>query len=196
MIEGKIWFITGMEHILDFHGYDHLLFLTLLVFSNPLNQWKSLFFLITAFTCGHTVTLALCTLNVFQLQQSYTELLIVCTIAFTAAYEFIWCENTANRGKIYYLIICCFGFIHGMGFSYLLKSMLGHEENSLVPLLFFNLGLEAGQIIFVLLLVIGLLFVHQNFRINQMKMKNTIITLLFLVAATLCYTRVLIILNE
>lgn len=189
MIEGKLWFMTGIEHILDFNGYDHMLFVALLTLASPNNQWKKLLGLLTAFTMGHSLTLALSVANIIHVNQAYTEFFIVFTIFITAGIELFFNENTVNRGKIIYLIICCFGLVHGMGFSYLLKSMLGREESVLLPLLMFNLGLEAGQIIFVVLLFGLLLLVAKYFSMVQKHIKAGIVSLIFTVATILCYLR-------
>lgn len=196
MIEGKIWFGTGMEHILDINGYDHMLFVALLALAYPVNEWKKLLGLITAFTIGHSLTLALSASNTIQLKQSYTEFCIVFTIFLTAGFELFFHKNTANRGKVIYLIICCFGLVHGMGFSYLLKSMLGNEESILVPLLLFNLGLEVGQIVFVVLVFVVLWFVSRNLSRIENQIKIVAIGFIFVTSFILCYTRLLNIFQE
>lgn len=191
MIEGKLWFIMGMEHILDFNGYDHMLFVALLSLAFPINEWKKLLGLLTAFTIGHSFALALSVANMIHLNQAYTEFFIVFTILITAGFELFFSKNTANRGKVIYLIICCFGLIHGMGFSYLLKSMLGHQESILIPLLMFNLGLEAGQIVFVVFVFVLLWLITKYFRQTEKHIKTSIISLIFAVAIILSYLRLL-----
>lgn len=173
-----------------------MLFVALLSLAYPVNEWKKLLGLITAFTIGHSLTLALSVTNLLHFEQSYTEFLIVLTILITAGLQLFYRKNTANRGKVIYLIICCFGLVHGMGFSYLLRSMLGHEENIFVPLLMFNLGLEAGQIIFVAILFLLLWVVSKNFAQIEKHIKTTIISLILAVAIVLCYLRFLNILHQ
>lgn len=191
MIDWKIWFETGVEHILDIGGYDHMLFLALLCLIFPVNEWKKLLWLITAFTFGHSLTLILCVTNFIRLNQEITELAIVLTIVITSAFRLVTIKNAVNRGNGFYLIICCFGLVHGMGFSYLLKSMLGHNENIVTPLLMFNLGLEAGQVIFVVLFSILLLLLSKLAPPKELKVKTIITLFIFLISLALCFIRII-----
>jgi len=196
MINNSIWFSTGFEHILDWQGYDHMLFMALLALSYPPTQWKKLLGLITAFTLGHSLTLALSVTSLIHVNQSLIEFLIVFTIAVTALFVLLKNKNTPNRGTVIYLIICCFGLVHGMGFSFLLKSMLGHQQSIVMPLLMFNLGLEVGQVIFVTVLF-GLLFLmNKKLSSVEMYIKTGLTSLIFVVALILCYSRFLNILQE
>lgn len=147
-----LWFGTGLEHILDLSGYDHILFVSLLVLAFPLREWRKLLVLITAFTLGHSLSLALSTTGVVNVPSSLTELLIALTILVSAVYQVIHYkqEKTTNATFIY-CIITLFGVVHGLGFSILLRSLLGQAHGIFLPLLYFNLGLELGQIIIVVL---------------------------------------------
>ena len=167
MNEFWIWFSTGLRHILDWNGYDHILYVVVLCVMFSSSQWKKLLLLITAFTIGHSLTLAASTLHIISVRQVYIESLIPLTILATSLVNIILRhqakDNNRNRTYNYnfnYVLALCFGFIHGMGFSYLLKSMLGTEESIVLPLLSFNLGLEAGQLIIVgtVLFLSGFLF--------------------------------------
>lgn len=156
MNEFLIWFTTGLEHILDWKGYDHILYIIALCIMFSLKQWKKILTLVTAFTTGHSLTLAASALNVITVKQAYIEILIPFTIIITCLVNLYYSKrfDTAQRDKSFnyylnYSLALCFGFIHGMGFSYLLKSMLGKEESIVFPLLSFNLGLEIGQLIIV-----------------------------------------------
>ncbi|HWY09982.1 MAG TPA: HupE/UreJ family protein [Bacteroidia bacterium] len=191
MNDWQIWFVTGIEHILDLNGYDHMMFVCLLVFTYPITEWKKLLMLITAFTIGHSLTLALSVTNVIELPQRYTELLIILTIIAAAIYQLFVSKNTPNRVTSIYLIICFFGLIHGLGFSYLLKAMLGSDESVFVPLLMFNIGLEIGQIIVVIFVVIVLLLVGKYAKTIERHFKTGIISVILVVALILCYIRIL-----
>lgn len=171
MQEFWIWFSTGLEHILDWNGYDHILYIMALCVMFALNEWKKLLVLVTAFTIGHSLTLAASVTNIITIKQYYIELLIPLTIITTCVVNFVFIkrniENEKNRSyKVNYLLALLFGFIHGMGFSYLLKSMLGQEESIIFPLLSFNLGLETGQliIVFTMLLISVFLARFTGFR--------------------------------
>jgi len=159
MNEFGLWFSEGMEHILDLAGYDHILFVTLLVLTFPLKDWRKLLVLITAFTLGHSFSLALSVTGAVTFSRAWIELLIALTILASAIYQIVhYKKEQVGSNYFIYVIITLFGVVHGLGFSILLKSMLGHEDSIVLPLLYFNLGLELGQIIIVsIVLVFSLL---------------------------------------
>jgi hypothetical protein len=158
MNEFWIWFSTGLQHILSISGYDHILFVTLLVFTYSFNKWSKLLLLISAFTIGHSISLALSVTNHVQLPQALVEFLIGLSILITSVHHLINFNKPEQKNSLFLLfIVVFFGLIHGLGFSYLLKSMLSKEDSVFFPLLFFNLGLEVGQLIIVSL-VLGFSF--------------------------------------
>lgn len=167
-----IWFSTGFQHILDWNGYDHILYVISLCALFTAKDWRKLLVLVTAFTIGHSLTLAMSVLDVLVIKQSYIELLIPLTIMSTCIVNIFFrkkidATRNSSNFKINYSLALVFGFIHGMGFSYLLKSMLGKEENVLYPLLSFNLGLEFGQIIIVVLMLLVSVFLARFTRIKK-----------------------------
>lgn len=150
MSDFRLWFTTGIEHITDLQGYDHILFVILLVVAFPIRYWRRTLTLITLFTLGHSVSLALSALQIINLRQALVELLIALTIFSSAVFNLIkYKEENPSEVKLLYLVVPLFGIIHGLGFSYLLRSMLGHESNITLPLLYFNLGIEAGQVVII-----------------------------------------------
>lgn len=153
MGENILWFQTGFEHITDMAGYDHMLFLLILCSVYSFRNWDWLI-LITAFTIGHCITLALSVLNIIRLPSSLIEFAIPLTILISAIFRWIQVEKNENKSyqkdQKVYAITLLFGLIHGLGFSNMLRSMLGSQADILQPLLFFNLGLEVGQIVIVL----------------------------------------------
>ncbi|MES2838044.1 MAG: HupE/UreJ family protein [Bacteroidota bacterium] len=158
----SIWFSTGLQHIADWQGYDHILYLLVLCGTFQFSQWKKVLVLITAFTVGHSVTLALSVTNLLEIKTKYIEFLIPITILTTCVYTLLNLKKWDKASfKPNYFLTLFFGFIHGMGFSYLLKSLLGTEENIIFPLLAFNLGLEVGQIL-ILITVFVLIFITQK----------------------------------
>jgi hypothetical protein len=196
MNEWLLWFETGVEHILDVNGYDHMMFVCLLVLAYPVFEWKKLLILVTAFTLGHSLTLALSVIDVIRLPQIYTELFIILTLVLTAVYLLFTSKNPAKRGKAIYLIICFFGLIHGLGFSYLLKNMLDQGESVVMPLLMFNLGLEAGQILIVVLMVLILLLVGHYAKTIETHFKTVLISSILVISLILCYSRILNIIHQ
>jgi hypothetical protein len=131
--------------------------------------------LVTAFTIGHSITLAVSALNIFTVKQGIIEVLIPITILFTCIvniyYKRFYSAHRNNRNQknytFNYTLALLFGFIHGMGFSYLLRSMLGKEESVVFPLLSFNLGLELGQLIIVGLMLLFSVFLTRFTRIKK-----------------------------
>lgn len=174
-----LWFSTGTLHILDWGAYDHILFVTILSLSFPLKDWKKLVILITAFTLGHSLSLALSVSNVFNLPQRWVELFIALSILISAANQLTAYKKESQKVHFLYGITGFFGLIHGLGFSYLLKSMLGKEERISLPLLYFNLGLELGQLIIVaFVLGISLLLAF----LNKWKFKHFKLFILCIIA--------------
>ena len=153
MGENILWFQTGFEHITDLAGYDHMLFLLILCSVYSFRNWDWLI-LITAFTIGHCITLALSVLNIILLPSSLIEFAIPLTILISAIFRWIQVEKNENKSyqkdQKVYAVTLLFGLIHGLGFSNMLRSLLGSQADILQPLLFFNLGLEVGQIVIVL----------------------------------------------
>ena len=153
MGENILWFQTGFEHITDMAGYDHMLFLLILCSVYSFRNWDWLI-LITAFTIGHCITLALSVLNIILLPSSLIEFAIPLTILISAIFRWIQVEKNENKSyqkdQKVYAVTLLFGLIHGLGFSNMLRSLLGSQADILQPLLFFNLGLEVGQIVIVL----------------------------------------------
>jgi hypothetical protein len=143
----------GVEHIADIKGYDHILFIVALTAGYGPRDWRRLLWLVTAFTLGHSLTLALATLNLVRVHGPTVELLIAVTIVVTALHSIA----STRRGpggapgglRLRYAMAGFFGLIHGLGFSSFLRAALGQEESIAVPLFAFNLGLEVGQIVIV-----------------------------------------------
>jgi hypothetical protein len=160
MAQFKTYFGLGLEHILDVQGYDHVLFIIALCAIYTYDDWKRLLILVTAFTLGHSVTLALATLDIISVNRDLIEFLIPVTILITAISNILRKQGVRkSRFSLNYYYALFFGLIHGLGFSNYLKMILGGSQKLLIPLLSFNLGIEAGQIIIVFgVMVAGLIF--------------------------------------
>ena len=157
----KLFLVLGLEHIVDIHGSDHILFVIALTALFTINDWKKVLILVTAFTIGHSITLALATLRVIKFNTELIEFLIPVTIFLTAFFN-IFRKKGAGRPmkmQINYYFAMFFGLIHGLGFSNYLRSLLGNDETILTQLLAFNVGLELGQIIVVALFLIASIIV-------------------------------------
>lgn len=173
MDEFQIFAKLGFTHITDLNGYDHILFIVALCATYKFSDWKQLLILVTAFTIGHSVTLALAVLNIIQVDSDLIEFLIPVTIVLTAVFN-LRKPTQAKKifGSLTYWLAAGFGLIHGMGFSNYLRSLLGKSSDIILQLLAFNIGLEIGQLVIILLaLILGFIvteFVkikHQNWSI-------------------------------
>jgi hypothetical protein len=139
-------------------AYDHILFVAALTAAYGPREWTRIAWLVTAFTIGHSATLALATMDVVRASAGIIEPAIAATIVF-AALAAIHDQRVApspGEGSIAqrawwrrYATAGVFGLIHGLGFSSYLRSLLGSEDSIVLPLLAFNIGLEVGQIVIV-----------------------------------------------
>jgi len=155
MSQFEAYFKIGIAHILDLNGFDHILFVIALCAIYSGRDWRKIIILVTAFTIGHSITLALATLNVVKVNSNLIEFLIPVTIAITALGNITRPKPTGSKGiQINYLFALFFGLIHGLGFSNYLRALLGRESSIFQPLLAFNLGLEVGQLIIVILFIL------------------------------------------
>ena len=163
--EFLVYLRLGFEHIADVRGYDHILFIVALTAMYPPREWLRVVVLVTAFTLGHTVTLALATLELVRISTVLVELLIPITIIAAAGLNVVEVEWGRRRERVgggdqasleprggrlaKYGLALGFGLIHGLGFSNFLRAALGAESSIVVPLLGFNIGLEVGQVAIV-----------------------------------------------
>jgi hypothetical protein len=166
----KVYLDLGFEHILDLNGYDHILFVTTLCAIYTFKDWKKILLLVTAFTLGHSLTLALAALDVVSFDPELIETLIPITIILTGLYQILRTLKPQITGQQMipsYLLTTFFGLIHGLGFSNYFRAILGKEDSIVQPLFAFNVGVEAGQLIIVALsLVVGTVMVSV-FRLPQ-----------------------------
>jgi hypothetical protein len=157
-----LYFKMGLHHVLDFSAYDHILFLIVLAVIFSFNQFKKVLWLVTLFTIGHSITLALSAYGVLTINMDLIEFLIPVTIFITGAVNVFSAKNLSvgkqNTNLIFALF---FGLIHGLGFSNYFKMMVGRGDNKIFPLLEFALGIEAAQIVIILgILIIGTILQH------------------------------------
>ena len=148
-----LYFKTGWQHIISWDALDHILFIVALAAIYLATNWKQVLVLVTAFTIGHSLTLALSVYDVIRLNGKWVEFLIPCTIISTALYNFFIKDYQPTSLRVNYLLALFFGLIHGMGFANTIRFMLAKDQNIAIPLISFNIGLEVGQIIIVALLL-------------------------------------------
>jgi len=146
----------GFEHIANLNGYDHILFLVVLCAVYQISQWRNILILVTAFTIGHSITLFIVSLDFFSIPSRIIKLLIPLTILITSLQNVInikQIENSSRMGKNYFMALF-FGLIHGMDFSNYFKALIMSPDEIVIPLLGFNIGIELGQILIVLFIVL------------------------------------------
>lgn len=177
MSEFNLYFGLGKDHILDYaNGYDHILFVIALCALYIGRDWKRVLILVTAFTIGHSITLALSTLRIVNVKAELIEFLIPLTIFITAVSNLFKDENTIGSKpmQMNYFYAAFFGLIHGLGFSNYLRSILGKDKNIITQLLAFNVGLEVGQIIIVVLFMSVCFILVDLFGVNRRDWKMVI----------------------
>lgn len=165
-----IFFKVGLNHVLDVHGYDHLLFLIALSVPYTSRDWKKILILVSFFTLGHSLSMLLSIFNIVSIKTIWIELLIPITILVAALFNLIIAGKSSKSGNITFVagVTIFFGIIHGLGFSNYFNSILpGKSAQKLVPLSEFALGIESAQIIVVISVLILAFIAQTLFRFNK-----------------------------
>ncbi|MEO6286781.1 MAG: HupE/UreJ family protein [Dyadobacter sp.] len=191
MSEFQAYLQLGFSHITDSNGYDHILFIMALCTVYTLIDWKKVVILVTAFTIGHSITLALATMGLVSINKDWIELLIPVTIIITASLNFFYQIPKSSFSKkettsaLRYPLAMFFGLIHGLGFSNYLKALLGNEAQIFNPLLGFNIGLELGQLIIVFIILSIAFVLIELMRIQRVNWINIMSGIIFGMALSL-----------
>ncbi len=167
MSDFNFYFGLGWEHIMSWDALDHLLFIAALAAIYLLKDWKQVLILVTAFTIGHSLTLALSVLDVIRFPSEWVEFLIPCTIVITAISNLFQKQFTPRSIRINYFLALFFGLIHGLGFANTIRFMLAKDQSLGMGLFGFNVGLEVGQIV-----VVGTLLLITQALINSLKINR------------------------
>lgn len=206
-MESTFWlyFQLGWRHIVDWAALDHLLFLAALCAIYTLADWRRVLVLVTAFTVGHCLSLVAAGTDTVRLPANWIEALIPATIMLTAVYNLLVSPLAVRRNYsidgataprqllLIYTLTLFFGLIHGLGFSNTFRALLfpGEEAALATQLLGFNLGIEAGQILVVLLLlVLGSLLLKQ-FNFSPRYWNWLLSGSAFLIASYLFFVRII-----
>ena len=161
------YFELGWSHIVSLEALDHQLFILALIAVYTSKQLKQILILVTAFTVGHSITLALSTFDIIRFDSKWVEFLIPCTIFITAVANLLKNDKRKKSVQLNYYLALAFGLIHGMGFANSVRMMLAKDQYIGWGLFGFNLGLEVGQIIFVVLtMLVSGIFLY-FFKIKQ-----------------------------
>ncbi|MEY3351289.1 MAG: hypothetical protein RIQ50_1400 [Bacteroidota bacterium] len=148
------YFKIGWEHILSWNATDHLLFMVALSIVYTYRDYKKVLVLVTAFTIGHAITLYLTALDQIRVNTNLVELLIPCTILITSLFNILYSSDQQKGMRLQYGIALCFGLIHGMGYANYIRMMLASDQHLIWGLFSFNVGLEMGQIVAVLVVIL------------------------------------------
>src|ERR1700761_195598 len=161
MSDFVFYFDLGWHHIISLDALDHQLFILALAAVYVFGDIKKVLILVTAFTIGHSLTLALSVLDVIRFSSKWVEFLIPCTIFITAINNLIQIDKKGASARINYYLALGFGLIHGMGFANAIRIMLAKDQSIGLGLFGFNVGLELGQIFVVAtILVFAWLFLN------------------------------------
>ena len=170
MSEFLTYFQLGLKHILDIYSYDHILFLIALSVPFSFKDWQRILLLVTLFTVGHTMSLLLVIFGIVAIKVSVVEMLIPITILIVALFNLFTAGKTNKKESInlIFFVTLFFGIIHGLGFSSYFKSIIGGSTTAkLLPLSEFALGIEAAQIIVVIVMLILSYIVQTFFRFSK-----------------------------
>ncbi len=157
----------GWEHIISLDALDHQLFILALIAVYSHKDIKKVLILVTAFTIGHSVTLALSVLDVFRVSGKWIEFLIPLTIVVTSLDNILMKNNQKGLMKMNYYLAMIFGLVHGMGFANTARMIMANEQTLFVPLLGFNIGLELGQMAVVVLFLMILYLLLNIVKVNR-----------------------------
>ncbi len=174
MQDFSFYFGLGWHHIISLDALDHILFIVVLAAIYTMTDWKQVLVLVTAFTVGHSITLALSIFDIIRFPGKWVEFLIPCTIIITAVSNLFQHNFGSSTIRLNYYLALFFGLIHGMGFANTIRFIISENQQIGVGLFAFNVGLEVGQIIIVFFL---LLFAFLFIRLLNVKRREWIIFL-------------------
>ncbi|MCW2120441.1 HupE/UreJ family protein [Flavobacterium sp. 7A] len=170
MSEFLIYFQLGLKHILNVYSYDHVLFLIGLAVPYSFKDWQRILVLVTMFTIGHSMALLLVIFGIVAIKVSVVEMLIPITILIVALFNLFTAGKTNKKESInlIFFVTLFFGIIHGLGFSSYFKAILpGGTVSKLLPLAEFSLGIEAAQLVIIVVTLILSYIVQTFFRFSK-----------------------------
>ena len=170
MSDFQLYFELGLNHVLDIHAYDHVLFIIALTVPYVFKDWRNVLLLVTLFTIGHTMSLILSVYEIVSIKAQLVEFLIPVTILVTAIYNIFRANKSGKKDSVNFLAFTTlfFGIIHGLGFSNYFKMIIANKgDDKMLPLLEFALGIEAAQVVVVIIVLILSWVVQTFFRFSQ-----------------------------
>ncbi|WP_406824469.1 HupE/UreJ family protein [Pedobacter sp. KACC 23697] len=184
------YFKLGWEHIISADALDHQLFILALVAIYSYVNIKQVLILVTAFTIGHSFTLLLSVLDIIRFDSKWVEFLIPCTIVITAISNLFRKNFSLKSIRINYFLALGFGLIHGMGFANSIRIMLAKDQQIGWGLFGFNLGLEAGQVFMVIIILMITFLIFNYTRIKRMSWVLFISAAVFSLALKMALERI------
>ncbi len=167
----EFWFYLniGLDHVLNWQAYDHILFLIVLTAPYAFKDWQRVLLMVTLFTVGHSLSLVLSVYGIVKVSSVLVEFLIPLTIFIAALYNVFTAGKVSKSGRISLLLFTAlfFGLIHGLGFSSFFKQLTAGMSSKALPLIEFALGIEAAQIIIVLIVLVISFIVQTIFRFSR-----------------------------
>jgi len=190
MQDFMLYLKLGWEHIVSLDALDHQLFVLVLMAIFVFKDWKKILWVVTAFTIGHSITLALSVFDILRAPAKWVEFLIPLTIVITALDNILMRNKPQNLMKMNYYLALFFGLVHGMGFANTARMMMSKEESIFVPLLGFNIGLEVGQIAVVIVIMILHFVMLTLFKVNKKEWVMFVSSAVFALALKMTLERI------
>ena len=181
----------GWHHIISWDALDHILFIVALAAIYLVKDWKQVIVLVTAFTIGHSLTLALSVYDIVRVNSKWVEFLIPCTIIITALFNFFQHDFNKKTLRLNYFLALFFGLIHGLGFANTIRFMLAKDEKIGWGLFGFNAGLEVGQIVVVSIILSISFLIVDMIKINRRWWVWALSATAFLIAIRLSFVQAL-----
>ncbi len=189
MSDFTFYFIEGWKHIVSWGALDHQLFIIALAVIYTFSDWKKVLILVTAFTIGHSITLVMSVLDIIRINSNLVEFLIPVTIVITALWN-IFKGNKEKKINSNYFLALFFGLIHGLGFANSIRMMLASDQSIGLGLFGFNVGLEAGQIVVVLLILLFTKLLIDVFKVPSKAYILSVSILILIISANIAIDRV------
>ena len=189
MSDFTFYFIEGLKHIISWGALDHQLFIIALAVIYTFSDWKKVLILVTAFTIGHSITLVMSVLDIIRINSNLVEFLIPVTIVITALWN-IFKGNKEKKINSNYFLALFFGLIHGLGFANSIRMMLASDQSIGLGLFGFNVGLEAGQIVVVLLILLFTKLLIDVFKVPSKAYILSVSILILIISANIAIDRV------
>ncbi len=156
----------GYEHIVNLNGLDHIIFILALMAAFQPKSWLRIIIAVSLFTLGHSVTLALSAFNLVEVDKKLIEFAIPVTIMCTALFN-LTKAGQKEKSRAKYWIAGIFGMIHGLGFANYYNMLTLGETTYWSALLPFNLGIELGQLLIVVVILLAMVIFQLIFQVKH-----------------------------